>query len=49
MTKVEMINHMIALGCIKEADRNVWLRKTKDVIKRVYSEIIPARIAYLNK
>lgn len=49
MTKIEMVNHMIELGCIKEADRNIWLRKTKDVIKKVYDEIIPIRIAYLNK
>lgn len=49
MTKMEMVNRMIILGCIKEEDRNHWLRHTKDYITKVYIEIIPKRLEYLGR
>lgn len=49
MTKREMVNHMIEVGCIKAEDYNIWMRKLKDSIERVYNEVVPRRIEYLNK
>lgn len=49
MTKMEMVNRMIILGCIKEEDRNHWLRHTKDYIIRIYIEIVPIRLEHLGR
>ena len=49
MTKMEMVNRMIILGCIKESERNHWMRHDKDYIMKVYIEIVPIRLEYLNK
>lgn len=49
MTKMEMVNRMIILGCIKEEDRNHWLRHTKEYITNIYIEIVPIRLAYLGR
>lgn len=49
MTKMEMVNRMIILGCIKEEDRNHWMRYTKDFIMKTYIEIVPIRLAYLGR
>ena len=49
MTKMEMVNRMIVLGCIKEADRNRWMRKTADEITRVYISAVPTRLEYLGR
>ena len=32
MTKMEMVNRMIVLGCIKEDSRNRWMRRTKEEV-----------------
>ena len=49
MTKIEMINRMIILGCINEEDRNRWMKHSKEYITNIYIEIVPIRLAYLNK
>lgn len=49
MTKKEMLNLMIEIGCIKAEDYNVWIRKSKETIKRVYDTAVPLRLAYLSK
>ena len=49
MTKMEMVNRMIILGCIKEKDRNRWMRHSKEYITNIYIEIVPIRLAHLNK
>lgn len=49
MTKMEMINRMIILGCIKEEDRNHWLRHTKDYIMKIYIDVVPARLEFLGR
>lgn len=47
MTKKAMVNEMVELGCIKEADRNYVMRWTKDYIENLYKDIVPKRKAYL--
>ena len=49
MTKMEMVNRMIVLGCIKEKDRNHWMRYNKDYITKIYIEVVPIRLAYLGR
>ena len=49
MTKKEMINRMIVLGCIKETERNHYMRKTIDELTRLYIAIIPIRLEYLGR
>ena len=49
MTKMEMVNRMIILGCINEEDRNHWMRHSKEYITNIYIEIVPIRLAHLNK
>ncbi len=49
MTKTEMINRMIILGCIKEEDRNRWMRKTIDELTKVYIKVIPMRLEHLGR
>lgn len=49
MTKTEMVNRMIVLGCIKEADRNRWMRKTTDELTKVYITVIPMRLEHLGR
>lgn len=49
MTKKEMINRMIVLGCIKEEDRNRYMRKTVDELTRLYIIVIPMRLEYLGR
>lgn len=49
MTKTEMVNRMIVLGCITEADRNHYMRKTKEELTRLYITIIPIRLEYLGR
>lgn len=49
MTKMEMVNRMIILGCIKEESRNRWLRRTKDEIMKIYIEVVPMRLEYLKR
>lgn len=49
MTKMEMVNRMIILGCIKETDRNHWMRHTKDYIMKIYIEVVPMRLEYLKR
>ena len=49
MTKMEMINRMIILGCIKEESRNRWLKRTKDEIMKIYIEVVPMRLEYLKR
>lgn len=49
MTKKEMINRMIVLGCIKEEDRNRYMRKTLDELTRLYIIVIPMRLEYLGR
>lgn len=49
MTKMEMVNRMIILGCIKETDRNHFMRKTKDEITSLYITVIPMRLEHLGR
>lgn len=49
MTKMEMINRMIILGCIKEIDRNRWLEKDKAEVMRIYILIVPRRLKALGR
>lgn len=49
MTKMEMINRMIILGCIKEDSRNRWLKRTKDEVMKIYAEVVPMRLEYLER
>ena len=49
MTKMEMVNRMIVLGCIKEADRNHWMRKGKADIMKIYILIVPHRLEHLGR
>lgn len=49
MTKMEMVNRMIILGCIKEEDRNVWMRKTKEQLTKTYITVVPMRLEYLGR
>ena len=49
MTKMEMVNRMIILGCINEEDRNHFMRHTKDYIMKLYIEIVPIRLEYLGR
>ena len=49
MTKTEMINRMIILGCIKETDRSRWMRKTTDELTKVYIRVIPMRLEHLGR
>jgi hypothetical protein len=47
MTKIEMINRMIVLGCIKEEDRKHFMRKTADKIMNIYITAVPKKLEYL--
>lgn len=49
MTKMEMVNRMIILGCINEEDRTHWMKHSKEYITNIYIEIVPIRLAHLNK
>jgi len=49
MTKMEMINRMIILGCIGESDRNTWMRKSYDNIMQTYITAVPLRLEYLGR
>lgn len=49
MTKMEMVNRMIILGCIKENERNRWMRKSKDAITEIYIKVVPIRLEYLGR
>ena len=49
MTKTEMVNRMIILGCIKEEDRNRWMRKTTDELTKVYIKVVPMRLEHLGR
>jgi len=49
MTKMEMINRMIILGCIKEVDRNHWMQKRKSEIMKIYILIVPHRLEHLGR
>ena len=49
MTKMEMVNRMIILGCIKEEDRNHWMRKCKADVMKIYILIVPRRLEHLGR
>ena len=49
MTKMEMVNRMIVLGCIKEEERNHWMRHTKDYITKVYIKAVPLKLEALGR
>lgn len=49
MTKMEMVNRMIVLGCIKEEDRNHWMRHDKAYIMRIYIQVVPRRLEHLGR
>lgn len=49
MTKKEMINRMIVLGCIKETERNHYMRKTIDELTRLYIVVMPIRLKHLGR
>jgi hypothetical protein len=47
MTKTEMVNRMIVLGCIKEEDRNHFMRKTIDKLMDIYIAAVPVKLEFL--
>ena len=47
MTKMEIVNRMIILGCIKEKDREYWLNETYLFLVETYIRIVPIRLEYL--
>lgn len=49
MTKMEMVNRMIILKCIKEDDRTHWMIKSKAEVMRVYIRLVPRRLEQLEK
>ena len=49
MTKMEMVNRMIVLGCIKEDSRNRWMRRTKEEVMRWYIIAVPRRLERLGR
>lgn len=49
MTKTEMVNRMIILGCIKESDRSSMMRRDKATLMNLYIMVVPVRIEYLEK
>ena len=49
MTKMEMINRMIILKCIKEADRDHWMIKSKADVMRIYIRLVPRRLEQLER
>ena len=49
MSKMEMVNRMIVLGCIKENDRNHWMRKAKSDVMKIYILIVPHRLEHLGR
>jgi hypothetical protein len=49
MTKKEMINRMIILGCIKETERNHYMKKTIDELTRLYIAVMPIRLEHLGR
>jgi len=49
MSKMEMVNRMIILGCIKEADRNHWMAKCKSEIMRWYIIAVPRKLEALGR
>ena len=49
MTKIEMVNRMIILGCIEEEDRNYYIEQTIEELTSLYITIVPIRLAYLGR
>lgn len=49
MTKMEMINRMIILKCIKEKDRDHWMIKSKADVMRIYIRLVPRRLEQLGR
>lgn len=49
MTKMEMINRMIILKCIKETDRDHWMIKSKADVMRIYIRLVPRRLEQLGR
>lgn len=49
MTRKEMLDYMIEIGCIKVEDRNVWKRKSKKAIEWAYKTAVPVRLEYLKE
>lgn len=49
MTKMEMVNRMIILGCIKESDRTNMMRKSKARITEIYIRIVPVRLEWIEE
>lgn len=49
MSKMEMINRMIILGCIKEKSREEWLQKEYKDVMKIYIIIVPRRLEKMGK
>lgn len=49
MTKMEMVNRLIILGCIKESKRNEWMSKSKADVMRTYIYLVPRRLERLGR
>lgn len=49
MSKMEMINRMIILGCIKEAKREEWLQKDYKEVMKIYIIIVPRRLEKIGR
>lgn len=49
MSKMEMINRMIILGCIKEKSRKEWLQKEYKDVMKIYIIIVPRRLEKMGK
>lgn len=49
MTKMEMINRMIILGCLKEKHREEWLQKEYKEIMRIYIIFVPRKLEQIKR
>lgn len=49
MSKMEMINRMIILGCLKEKSREEWLQKEYKDVMRIYIIIVPRRLEKMGR
>lgn len=49
MSKMEMINRMIILGCLKEKNREEWLQKEYKEVMKIYIIIVPRRLEKMGR
>ena len=49
MTKMEMVNRMIILGCISESDRDLFMKMSIEMVTTIYIKVIPLKLEFLKK